>query len=299
MNVIARRFFRPPIVGLLAFIVVFITQGLGHTLMVLIEQIFGSGYQYQTAFILGLLGAVLLFVGMKNENEVPATWLGYFAGFLLWTGWVEFSFVFYAEYLNIEQVLPNGTVNQYPEYLVMQSSIGVLMVSLLYFFLNKETKCNFFRWFQRNLGLSTGRPTRGYKRNYAAITAMETVYVIWFFYIVLLLLFEDAFVGARHPMTYVFFFLNTTWALFLIYRLSKFWNVTRAIRYAIPTAIVAYSSYEVIGKWGILVEFWVYPKEYLTELLIILGAIVIATLIAILTPEGEKERLYNQNEDSD
>jgi hypothetical protein len=62
---------------------------------------------------------------------------------------------------------------------------------------------------------------------------------------------------------------------------------------------VAYSSYEVIGKWGILVEFWVYPKEYLTELLIILGAIVIATLIAILTPEGEKERLYNQNEDSD
>jgi uncharacterized integral membrane protein len=173
------------------------------------------------------------------------------------------------------------------------------MVSLLYFFLNKETKCNFFRWFQRNLGLSTGRPTRGYKRNYAAITAMETVYVIWFFYIVLLLLFEDAFVGDRHPMTYAFFFLNTTWALFLIYRLSKFWNVTRAIRYAIPTAIVAYSSYEVIGKWGILVEFWVYPKEYLTELLIILGAIVIATLIAILTPEGEKERLYNQNEDSD
>jgi len=299
MTEIARRFFRPPIVGLLAFIVVFITQGLGHTLIVLIEQIFGSGYQYQTAFILGLLGAVLLFVGMKNENEVPATWLGYFAGFLLWTGWVEFSFVFYAEYLNIEQVLSNGTVNQYPEYLVMQSSIGVLMVSLLYFFLNKETKCNFFRWFQRNLGLSTGRPTRGYKRNYAAITAMETVYVIWFFYIVLLLLFEDAFVGARHPMTYVFFFLNTTWALFLIYRLSKFWNVTRAIRYAIPTAIVAYSSYEVIGKWGILVEFWVYPKEYLTELLIILGAIVIATLIAILTPEGEKERLYNQNEGSD
>ena len=294
-----RIFYKPPLVGLLAFIVVFITQGLGHTLMVLVEQFFGSGFQYQAAFILGLFGAVLLFIGMKNENEVPATWLGYFAGFCLWTGWIEFSFVFYAEYLNIEQTLPDGRLNPYPEYLVMQSSIGVLMTSLLYFFLNRETKCNFFRWFQRNLKLSTGRPTTGYKRNYAAVTAMETVYVIWFFYIILLLLFEDAFVGDQHPLTYIFFFANTIWALFLMFRLSKFWNVTRAIRYAIPTAIVAYSSYEVIGRWGILVEFWVYPKEYLSELLMIFGAISIGILIAVVTPEGEKQRLGKEQRKQD
>jgi len=295
MSALGRIFYRPPIVGLLAFVVVFITQGLGHTLMILVEEIFGASFQYQAAFILGLIGAILLFIGMKNEKEVPATWFGYFAGFCLWTGWIEFSFVFYAEYLNIEQTLPDGSINPYPEYLVMQSSIGVLMVSLLYFFLNKETKCNFFRWFQRNLNLSTGRPTQGYKRNYAAVTAMETVYVIWFFYIILLLLFEDAFVGDQHPLTYLFFFVNTIWALFLMYRLSKFWNVTRAIRYAIPTAIVAYSSYEVIGRWGILVEFWIYPREYLLELLIILGAISLGILIAIFTPEGEKQRLFRQN----
>ena len=195
MQTIKELFYRPPFVGLLAFIVVFITQGLGHTLMVLVEQFFGSDYQFQAAFILGLIGTILLFIGMKNDKEVPATWLGYFAGFFLWTGWVEFSFVFYADYLNIVQILPDGSINKFPEYLVMQSSIGVLMTSLLYFFFNRETKCNFFRFFQRNMKLSTGKPTRGYKRNYAAITAMETVYVIWFFYIVLLLLFEDSFVG--------------------------------------------------------------------------------------------------------
>ena len=289
-------FYRPPFVGLLAFLVIFITQGLGHTLMVLIEKIFGEGFQYPTAFLLGLLGAVLLFIGMKKDDEVPATWLGYFAGFCLWTGWVEFSFVFYAEYLNVEQILPNGKLNLYPEYLVMQSSIGVLMTSLLYFFFNRETKCNFFRWFQRHLKLSTGRPTQGYKRNYAAVTAMETVYVIWFFYIILLILYEDAFVGDRHPLTYIFFFLNTIWALYLILRLMKFWNVTRAIRYAIPTAIIAYSSYEVIGRWGLLIEFWVYPKEYLTELVLIFGAIMIGTFIAVFTPTGEKERLNRKKE---
>ena len=294
MQTIKKLFFRPPFVGLLAFIVVFITQGLGHTLMVLVEQFFGSDYQFQAAFILGLIGTILLFIGMKNDKEVPATWFGYFAGFFLWTGWVEFSFVFYADYLNIVQILPDGSINKFPEYLVMQSSIGVLMTSLLYFFFNRETKCNFFRFFQRNMKLSTGKPTRGYKRNYAAITAMETVYVIWFFYIVLLLLFEDSFVGDRHPLTYAFFFINTAWSLYLLYRLSKFWSVTRAIRYAIPTAIIAYTSYEIIGRWGILVEFWVYPKEYMMELAIILGAISVGILIAIFTPTGEKEKLYKE-----
>ena len=294
MQTIQELFYRPPFVGLLAFIVVFITQGLGHTLMVLVEQFFGSDYQFQAAFILGLIGTILLFIGMKNDKEVPATWFGYFAGFFLWTGWVEFSFVFYADYLNIVQILPDGSINKFPEYLVMQSSIGVLMTSLLYFFFNRETKCNFFRFFQRNMKLSTGKPTRGYKRNYAAITAMETVYVIWFFYIVLLLLFEDSFVGDRHMLTYAFFFINTAWSLYLLYRLSKFWSVTRAIRYAIPTAIIAYTSYEIIGRWGILVEFWVYPKEYMMELAIILGAISVGILIAIFTPTGEKEKLYKE-----
>ena len=56
MSALGRIFYRPPIVGLLAFVVVFITQGLGHTLMILVEEIFGASFQYQAAFILGLIG---------------------------------------------------------------------------------------------------------------------------------------------------------------------------------------------------------------------------------------------------
>ena len=59
MQTIKELFYRPPFVGLLAFIVVFITQGLGHTLMVLVEKFFGSAYQFQAAFILGLIGTIL------------------------------------------------------------------------------------------------------------------------------------------------------------------------------------------------------------------------------------------------
>jgi|TARA_B100000315_G_C14530959_1_gene566141 hypothetical protein len=281
MNAFVQRFSRPPIVGLLAFILVFFTQGLGHTLWMLVSMIFGSEYQYLGAFLLGLLGVVILFSGMKNGNKVAATWLGYFAALLMWTGWIEYSFHFYAELTEIE------------ERFFMQSTTGVMMVSLLYFFFNRETKCNFFQWFHRNLKLSTGKPTRGYKRNAAAVTAIESIYVMWFFYIVLYLLYE--FAGDTHILTYIFFFLNSIWALFLLSRLSKFWNVTRAIRYAIPTALIAFASYEVMLRWNILDEIWLYPKEYILELILISAAIAIGILIAIFTPEGEKQRLFGKD----
>ncbi len=121
MSHVKEVFYKPPYVGILAFLIVFLTQGLGHTLMVLVEKTLGADYQYQGAFYLGILGGILLFIGMKKENEVPATWLGYFAGLFLWTGWVEFSFVFYAEYLEVEQILPSRRPNQSASSLSLRS----------------------------------------------------------------------------------------------------------------------------------------------------------------------------------
>jgi putative Mn2+ efflux pump MntP len=76
--------YRPPFIGLLAFVV----QALGHTVMILMEEIFGERYVYQSAFLLGGIGAVMLYVGMKHTGEVAGTWLGFFAGTFLWAGWV-------------------------------------------------------------------------------------------------------------------------------------------------------------------------------------------------------------------
>ena len=76
-NVIKKMFYRPPFIGMLAFLIVFITQGLGHTVMVGMEMLFGHEYQYQAATFLGLVGAYLLYLGMKNPSEVAATWLGF------------------------------------------------------------------------------------------------------------------------------------------------------------------------------------------------------------------------------
>jgi len=121
-------FYRPPWVGLLAFVIVFVVQALGHTVMIVMEDVWpGPGYLYESAFAMGMLGAVLLFIGMRHPNEVAATWYGFWAGTFLWTGWIEFSFVWSADFLGVPDLAdPHkpGAIATKNEYLVMMSSIG-------------------------------------------------------------------------------------------------------------------------------------------------------------------------------
>ena len=295
---IASNLYRPPYVGLLAFFVVFLFQGLGHTIMIVMENVWpGENYIYESAFGMGLVGAYLLFLGMRSENEVTATWLGFWAGSFLWTGWVEFAFVWSGNFLAVPDLMdPNipGEIATKAEYLVMMSSVGVLGATLVYFLMNPETKCNFFLWFQRNAKLKTGKPTKGHKRNFAAITALETIYVIWFFYLVLLFLYNEEIAGEHSPAAYVFFFLNTIWAVYLFQRLMKFWKVTTAIRYGIPTAIIAWNTVELMGRWNIFTSFWERPEEFWLEMSLFTVAIIIAAILAARTPAHKKAEISRQ-----
>jgi hypothetical protein len=290
--------YRPPWVGLMAFAIVFIFQGIGHTIMIVMENVWpGEHYIYESAFALGLFGAVLLFYGMRSEKEVAATWLGFWAGSFLWTGWVEFAFVWSGDFLQVPDLMdPNiaGEIATKAEYLVMMSSIGVLGATLVYFLLNPETKCNMFLWLQRNAKLKTGKPTKGHKRNFAAITALETIYVIWFFYLVLLFLYNEDIAGEKSIAAYVFFFLNTIWAVYLFQRLVKFWRVTTAIRYGIPTAIIAWNSVELMGRWNLFTSIWEKPQEFWLEMTLFTVAVVIAACLAVITPAHKKAELSRQ-----
>ena len=291
--------YRPPWVGLLAFFVVFVFQGLGHTIMIVMEEVWpGEHYIYQSAFAMGLVGAVALWFGMRSQNEVTATWLGFWAGSFLWTGLVEFAFVWSGDFLNVPDLMDPNMPNEIAtkaEYLVMMSSVGVLGATLVYFLFHPETKCNFFLWFQRHAGLRTAKPTKGYRRNFAAITALETIYVIWFFYLVLLFLYNDDIAGETSPAAYVFFFLNTIWAVYLFQRLMKFWKVTTAIRYGIPTAIIAWNTVELMGRWNMFTSFWERPQEFWLEMTLFTVAIVIAGILAARTPAHKKAELSRQH----
>jgi len=140
----------------------------------------------------------------------------------------------------------------------------------------------------------TGAPTKGHKRNFAAITALETIYVIWFFYLVLLFLYDPTIAGEKSAAAYVFFFLNTIWAVYLFQRLMKFWKVTTAIRYGIPTAIIAWNTVELMGRWNLFVSFWERPQDFVLEMTLFAVACIIAAILAVRTPAHKKAELSRE-----
>jgi hypothetical protein len=162
------------------------------------------------------------------------------------------------------------------------------MATLAFFFLNRETRCNAFRWMHRNLHIPVGKPSLHYERNIAAITAMEVIYITWFFYLALLLIYDNTILGDRHPVTYVLFFANTFWGIYLTWRLAKFSRMTSALRYAIPTAIIVWNSIELLVRWQTFKEIWIHPQDHAVELLLMLGALILATAAIVFFP-GSKQ----------
>jgi hypothetical protein len=282
---------RKPFVGILAFAVVLFSMPLGHAVMVLIEKLLGHEYQFYGAALLGLVGVILVWIGARSNQETKGTWYGLFGGLALWTGWVEFSFVWNANLLGVQPLIENGEIVTKPEYLIMPSSIGLLLASMVYFLFNSKTKCGFFSWIQRNLKLDIATDSTIPRRNFSIITAMETIYILWFFYIVLLLVYDDNILGDRHPATYVVFFGSLAWSIYLISRLLKFSKIAPAIRYAIPTVIIFWNAVEILGRWNFFNEIWVEPTEYILEMVLILVAFIAVIFMTRFTTKKPTDRL--------
>lgn len=275
-----------PFIGIVAFLIVLFTMPLGHALMVLVEKTLGHYYQFHGAAAVGGLGAVLLWLGARSDKESAGTWYGLFAGLLLWTGWVEFSFVWTAHHLNIAPLRENGEIVTKPEYLLMPSSIGLLLASLLYFVFNSQTRCNFFAWLQRNFRLNIQiKAGSAQNRNFAIITALEIIYIMWFFYIVLLLVYDNRILGDHHPATYLVFVGSLAWSLYLMLKLIRFTRMPAAIRYAVPTVVIFWNSIEILGRWNFFKEIWIEPHEYALEMSLILIAFIGATVYTIFGPK--------------
>jgi hypothetical protein len=280
---------RPPFIGIFAFMLVLLLQGLGHAQMVMQERIFGHEYVYWSAFIMGLIGMGLVYWGVRlNHNENAATWLGFFGGTYIWDGWIEFSFVYYANHLNVPHLMENGEIATRAEYLLMPSSIGVLLSTLVFFYFNRETRCNAFRWLHRNLHMPVGKPTVNYQRNVSTIVAMETIYLIWFFYLFLLIIYDKQILGDDHWAMYPILFALIVWSVYLLNRLRKFSRLPSAFRYAIPTAIICWNTIEIMGRWNLFTEVWIEPQKYTTHVLVILGAFITVAVIFALFPSVEK-----------
>ncbi|HMQ75451.1 MAG TPA: hypothetical protein PKE21_03740 [Flavobacteriales bacterium] len=253
--------------GALAFVIVLLFMPIGHALMVLNEAVLGAS-KLVGAGSLGTLGALLLLLGVRlNRNALSATLLGLVAGILVWTGWVEFSFVWIAEKHGVAPLMDGDEVATRPEYLVMVSSLGLLGCMLL-FFLFTSTRCTLFLWFQRQLRVNRQAGARsgpGPGRPVALVTFIETVMIIWTFYLLLLLAYDPDLAGDRHPLTWLVAFGSLAWSAWLIARLLRIHAFDHAVRYAVPTVVIFWNFVEVAGRWGLFKEIWVHPLEHWVE----------------------------------
>ncbi len=279
-----QRFYRAPLPALLALFVVFVWQGMGHTVMILMEQIFGHRWVYLSAIVIGAIGVWMVWFG-KSREELGATIWGFAGGSLIWTAWIEFSFYYYARRLDIQPLMEHGKVVTQQEYLLLPSSVGVMLATLVFFYFNKETRCNAFRWLHRHLRMNPGETQSGAKRDFSSITAMETIFVTWFFYIYLLMLYDPQIGGGdRSIAAYASFGIYLAWTAFLANRLLRFQRMAPAIRYAIPTGIIGWTVVELAGRWDLFTSVWEHPSQYGGVMAIVAVALTVALVLSMLSP---------------
>lgn len=276
-------------IGLLSFGLVLLLMPFGHALMVLNEKVLVTHKLFGAASI-GFLGVFLLVIGLlKNEKASTATILGLLAGIFVWTGWVEFSFVWIAEKLKVSPLIENGEVATKPEYLIMLSSFGLLSTFVI-LFLFSHSRCNFFNWFQRVFKIrNLLKQSDNTNRPLAIITFIETIMVLWTFYILLLLVYDKDIAGDKHPATYFVAFGSLFWSLYLFLKLIKITRFDYAIRYAIPTVIIFWNFVEVMGRWNLMKEIWIHPFEHWLENSIILALLIL--FVGVYIRENKKKPL--------
>ena len=270
-----------PFIGILAFFIVLFTMPLGHAAMILMEKGFGHDYIYHAALILGFIGLLLLIWGVVSSNENKATFLGLFAGLFIWTGWIEFAYVYYANRFGVEPLIVNGEIVTKPEYLIMPSSVGFWAIFMIFYLFSSKSGCKFFNWIQQKLNIGKAVSLRPSIHNSAMTTLMELIALLWTFYLVLLFLYDTNFFGDRHPLTYIIAFGSLLWSGYLFIRLLKIKKVGYAIRYAIPTVIIFWNFIEILGRWDVLKEIWVEPAKYRVEIITILIVFILLLSIAV------------------
>jgi hypothetical protein len=256
------RLYRRPLIGLLGLMVGFLTQPLGHTVYMVNIAIFGDAAVF-SSIAMGILGLLLVFRGLKAD-ELKATWMGMLGGWFIWMGWFEYSFKFYSVLYDVPgfPVEENGYVAA-PQANMLQATLPIMLaLFMLYGMFNLQTKCNFMRWFHRNLGFSPGMPTPDNKRSFARITAMEILFVTWFCYLFWL---YAIYLGTRGTGVMIVMGLYaawTAWAFYLIWKCTQQIRMAAALRYGIGAGVVLWGSAEMPAHFRAYREYWLYPAEY-------------------------------------
>lgn len=284
----------PPHVGLITLVAVLFGIATGHTILVLMRHALTTGHDISTLEVLasltmGACGFYMVWAG-RTRGEAIGTWLGFIAGTLLWIGFFELSWKVFAHGLNPAPVTYDGIPVLSPELQVIEASSVAFLMLMAFLTINKETRCNLMLWIRRTLRMDAGRPATGKERNFAAITALESIATTWACYIITILLVDPRIIGNPMAMTAQLPFLAIfVWGLYLIWRLAKQKHMAPALRYAIGAGNVNWIWIEAGSRARIYPEIWIKPLQYPVAMTLVVAALI-ATLVIMLRnkdPRGD------------
>ncbi len=274
-----RRLGENPTAGIFSLLMVWCGLALGHSLVVLQSASTGGSGLLNTVISwgLGTGGFILVWIGMKRP-ETQGTVLGYLGGNLIWCGFFEWTWHYFAQALEIEPVLDNGIMILSPELLLIQATVLIVIAMLIFLGANKDTRCRMFLWFHRNFRLQPGTMTAGYKRQYARIAAMETVFLIWTIYLFAIFINDPR--GIRYDsiaaMAITAGFI--AWSIYLVPKLLTCLCFGATFRYGIAVGSVSWLPIEALSRWGLYPEVWVKPAEFP----VVMSAVLVAYVAGLL-----------------
>jgi len=258
---LAERLGRPPLVGLAAFCTILLWRPVAHSLTMLVHELFAGPSRVAVSFSLGAAGFVLMWRGFRL-TETAATVLGILAGSLIWTGWFEQGFNGFAAALGVQPLTWRGFTLFSPGLLMIEASVVLMLGMLILLGANKDTQCRMFMWFHRHLHIWPGRKTPGYQRQFARVTTMEYLFVVWFFYVLNILIFDPRVLGPEHPGALAMLALVAAWGAYLLWKLAGIRGPGLALRYAIPCVGCAWLLIESASAMRLFREIWLEPLEF-------------------------------------
>ncbi len=285
-SLLPARIYARPYLGLLAFAGVILWKPVAHSISVLLSTGFPGDAGYVVGSLIGLVGATIIWKGLRR-NELTATCLGFIGGALIWVGWFEYAFDFFAETLHVAPLMYEGKQAISPNLLVLQST-AIPVLALLYLLLiaNKDTQCRLALWLRKNLHLKAETATPGYKRSYARITALEVIFINWFMYLINITLNDSRVFGTEHPAQYVVFVAFIAWAGYLlILKVPKLREMPLAIRYSIGVAGPAWSAIEIASRLELYKEIWIYPFQFPVSMVAITAVFLSIAAAIFVTPK--------------
>lgn len=214
------------------------------------------------SFALSGVGMVLIWRGLSAEDPI-ASILGYAGGALLWMGFFEWTWMNFALWLGIEPLMVNGSPMLPPSFLLIQASSFIFLPLVFLIAANKDTRCRMMLWIRRRLRLTIPQtPGHRTRHHSSRVSATETIFVIWFIYLLNIALYDPRLLGGSQETYLIGLALIGCWVLFPLSRLFRIPRPGLAVRYAIPTAYLLSVLIDSLTQTGLFPPFWVRPIEY-------------------------------------